>query len=47
VFRVDFSERFAPFAYLNTIKMLFALASQKGLKNDYLDAKFAFLNGYL
>lgn len=47
VFGVDFSETFAPVARLDTIRMLLALAAQKGWKVYHLDVKSAFLNGYL
>ena len=47
VFGVDFSKTFAPVAHLDTIRMLLALAAQKGWKTYQLDLKSAFLNGYL
>ncbi|RVW98283.1 Retrovirus-related Pol polyprotein from transposon RE1 [Vitis vinifera] len=47
MFRVDFSETFAPVARLDTIRMLLALAAQKGWNIHQMDVKSAFLNGYL
>lgn len=47
VYGVDFSETFSPVARLDTIRMLLALAAQKGWKLYHLDVKSAFLNGYL
>ncbi|RVW29299.1 Retrovirus-related Pol polyprotein from transposon TNT 1-94 [Vitis vinifera] len=45
--RCGFSETFAPVARLDTIRMLLALAAEKGWKIYQLDVKSAFLNGYL
>ncbi|RVW77639.1 Copia protein [Vitis vinifera] len=47
MFRVDFSETFAPVARLDTIRMLLALVAQKGWNIHQMDVKSAFLNGYL
>ena len=47
MFGVDFSETFAPVARLDTIRMLLALAAQKGWVIHQMDVKSAFLNGYL
>ncbi|XP_028062238.1 uncharacterized protein LOC114265618 [Camellia sinensis] len=47
MFGVDFSETFAPVARLDTIRMLLALAAQKGWVIHQIDVKSAFLNGYL
>ena len=47
MFDVDFSKTFAPITRLDTIRMLLALAAQKGWKIYQLDVKSAFLNGYL
>lgn len=47
VFGVDFLETFAPVARLDTIRLVLALAAQKGWKMFQLDVKSAFLNGYL
>jgi len=44
---VDYSDTFASVARLDTIKMLFAVAAQKGWKVYQLDVKSAFLNGFL
>ena len=47
MFGVDFFETFAPVARLDTIRMLLALAAQKGWNIYQMDVKSAFLNGYL
>ena len=47
VLGVDFSKTFAPVARLDTIKLVLALAAQKGWKVYHLDVKSAFLNGVL
>jgi len=47
IFGVDFSETFAPVARLDTIRLLLAIATQKGWKIYQLDVKSAFLNGFL
>ena len=47
MFRVDFSEIFAPVARLHTIRMLLALAAQNGWTIHQMDVKSVFLNGYL
>ena len=47
MFGVDFSETFAPVARLDAIRMLLALAAQKGWNIYQMDVKSAFLNGYL
>ncbi|CAL9030392.1 unnamed protein product [Prunus brigantina] len=44
---IDFNETFAPVARLDTIRILVALATQKGWKLFQLDVKSAFLNGVL
>ncbi|KAA3483479.1 Integrase, catalytic core [Gossypium australe] len=44
---IDFIETFAPVARLDTIKLLFALAAQKGWRVHQLDVKSTFLNGFL
>ncbi|WVZ10601.1 hypothetical protein V8G54_015131 [Vigna mungo] len=47
MFGVDFSETFALVARLDTIRLLLALATQKGWLIHQLDVKSTFLNGYL
>ena len=47
VWGVYFFETFAPVARLDTIRLVLALAAQKGWKVYHLDAKSAFLNGVL
>ena len=47
MFGVDFSETFAPVARMDTIRMLLALAAQKGWTLHQMDVKSAFLNNYL
>jgi hypothetical protein len=47
IFGVDYSDTFAPIARLDTIRLLLAIAAQKGWKVFQLDVKSAFLNGVL
>jgi hypothetical protein len=44
---VDFDEVFAPVARLDTIRMILALAANRGWQVHHLDVKTAFLNGEL
>jgi hypothetical protein len=44
---VDFEETFAPVARIEAIRMLLAYAALKGFKLYQMDAKCAFLNGYI
>lgn len=44
---MDFSDTLALVARLDTIRLLLAVAAQKGWKVFQLDVKFAFLNGFL
>jgi len=47
IFGVDYSETFAPVARLDTIRLLLAIAAEKGWRVYQLDVKSAFLNGLL
>ncbi|KAL4348545.1 hypothetical protein GQ457_17G004780 [Hibiscus cannabinus] len=47
MFGVDFSETFALVARMDTVRLLLALAAQKGWLVHQMDVKSAFLNGYL
>jgi hypothetical protein len=44
---VDFDEVFAPVARIETVRLLIALAAQKGWQVHHMDVKSAFLNGEL
>jgi hypothetical protein len=44
---VDFDEVFAPVARLDTIRIILALAANRGWQVHHLDVKIAFLNGEL
>jgi len=44
---VDFDEVFAPVVRLDTIRLLLALAVNRGWQVHHLDVKSAFLNGEL
>ena len=44
---VDFDEVFAPVARIETVRLLIALATQKGWQVHHMDVKSAFLNGDL
>ena len=44
---VDFDEVFAPVARLDTVRVILAVAANRGWQVDHLDVKSAFLNGEL
>ena len=44
---VDFDEVFAPVARLDTVRVILAVAANRGWRVDHLDVKSAFLNGEL
>jgi hypothetical protein len=44
---IDFEEVFAPVARLDTIRLLLAMAANRGWQVHHLDVKSAFLNGEL
>ena len=44
---VDFDEVFAPVARLDTVRVILAVAANRGWQVDHLDVKLAFLNGEL
>jgi hypothetical protein len=44
---IDSHEVFAPVARLDTVRLLVALAADKGWELHHLDVKLAFLNGDL
>jgi hypothetical protein len=44
---IDYEEVFAPVAILDTVKLILALAANRGWKVHHLDVKTAFLNGEL
>ena len=44
---MDFDEVFAPVARMETVRLLLALAAQKGWQVHHMDVKSAFLNGDL
>jgi hypothetical protein len=44
---VDFEEVFAPVARLDTVRLLLAIAANRGWQVHHLDVKIAFLNGDL
>ena len=47
IFGVNYLDSFALVARLDTIRLLLAIATQKGWKVFQLDVKFAFLNNVL
>jgi hypothetical protein len=44
---LDFGETFAPVAHLEAIRILLIFAASKGFKLYQMDAKSAFLNGFI
>ena len=44
---IDYEETFSPVAHLEAIRILLAFASSKGFKLFQMDAKSAFLNGFI
>ncbi|KAH9295153.1 hypothetical protein KI387_038741, partial [Taxus chinensis] len=44
---IDYEETFAPTLKIKTIKVVYALAAQKGWRFQQMDVKSAFLNGDL
>lgn len=44
---VDYEEVFAPLARIDTVKLILAMAANRGWKVHHLDVKIAFLNGEL
>ena len=44
---IDYKETFAPIAHLEEIRILLAFAAVRGFKLFQMDAKSAFLNGYI
>ena len=47
IFGVDYSDTFAPVSKLDTIRLVLAVAPQRGWKVFQLDVKSTFLNGVL
>ena len=47
IFGIDFSGTFAHISRLDTIRLLIAIAAQKGWRIYQLDVNYAFLNGFL
>ena len=44
---VDFDDAFAPMAWMESVRLLLALAAQEGWRVHHMDVKSAFLNGNL
>jgi hypothetical protein len=44
---VDFEKVFAPVARIETVRLLIAIAAQRGWQVHHMDVKLAFLNGEL
>jgi hypothetical protein len=44
---LDFGETFAPVTHLEAIRILLIFATSKGFKLYQMDAKSAFLNGFI
>jgi hypothetical protein len=44
---IDFDDTFVPVAWMESVRLLFALAAQEGCRVHHIDVKSAFLNGDL
>ena len=47
IFGIDYSDTFAHIGRLDTIRLLLAIAAQKGWQVVHMDVKLAFLNEFL